>query len=91
MKNIITVEEYMKMLRKMVKENPEVKKYPIVSSSDDEGNSFNFVLFSPTVGKYIAYSYGDGEFFSAGDDGLEEALEDFKGKNVEILDVVCVN
>jgi hypothetical protein len=46
----MTLEEYMRALRKLVKQNPKAKKFKIVYSIDDEGNGFDDVKFGPTMG-----------------------------------------
>jgi len=63
--------EYIKTLQGMVKENPELKNYEVVYSADDEGNQFQAVYFSPTVGQYK-----HGEFMTSGD--LESFEQDFE-------------
>jgi hypothetical protein len=71
---------YIKTLQQMVKENPELKNYEVVYSADDEGNQFQVVYFSPTVGQYK-----DGEFMTSGD--LESFDMDSNFKN----NAVCIN
>lgn len=62
---------YIKTLSQMVKENPELKDFEVVYSADDEGNQFQVIYFSPTVGQY---KYG--EFMTSGD--LESFDMDFE-------------
>jgi hypothetical protein len=42
--------DYVATLNDFLNKNPECKEMEVVSSSDDEGNSYNKVLFTPTKG-----------------------------------------
>jgi hypothetical protein len=42
--------EYLKALNTLVKDNPEALDMVVVTSSDDEGNSFHLVNFEPCIG-----------------------------------------
>ena len=44
--------EYVERTNKLLKERPEIADFNVVSSSDDEGNSFNYVVYSPVIGVY---------------------------------------
>ena len=44
--------EYLRYLNKLAKDYPQTLELPVISSSDDEGNGFNVVLYHPTVGHY---------------------------------------
>lgn len=48
---------YVENLNKLLKERPETADFDVVNSSDDEGNSFNLVHYSPSV-----WNYEDREF-----------------------------
>lgn len=82
----LLLKNYIKMLQKIVKENPEAKDFILVSSSDDEGNSFSQVLFAPTLGIFTE----DGEFYSG-----DEDMDILKEFHPEIVDpkpnAICVN
>jgi len=39
-------------INKLLKERPETAYLEVVSAKDDEGNGFNLVHYSPTVGFY---------------------------------------
>ena len=58
----MTLNQYIQHLGKLLKDCPEAKDYQVVTSSDDEGNSFNPVNFRPGTG-----NYDGGEFSSDGD------------------------
>ena len=45
----MTVRHYINTLREMVKKNPEIEHYEVIYSTDDEGNTFQKVNFTPTV------------------------------------------
>jgi len=43
------VKEYLQTLLLMVKLNPKMEEFDVIYSSDDEGNDFKPVIFSPTL------------------------------------------
>jgi len=47
--------EYVENLNKLLKENPEIEAYEVVTSSDDEGNEYNEVDRPAEV---VSYLYG---------------------------------
>jgi hypothetical protein len=51
------LKEYLDNLKKIVKENPKVLEFEVISAIDDEGNGYSPVIFSPTLG-----TFEDGEF-----------------------------
>lgn len=65
----------------MLQEFPESAEFDVVYSSDDEGNEFCRVSYSPSLG-YFDGGYR-GEFYSA-DSISEDELE-------EELNAVCIN
>ena len=42
--------EYVENLNKLLNERPETAELDVVTSSDDEGNSYNLVHYTPSVG-----------------------------------------
>tara|TARA_R110002074_G_scaffold32309_4_gene90245 strand:- start:18791 stop:19000 length:210 start_codon:yes stop_codon:yes gene_type:complete len=48
----MTLEIYIKNLQEFVVENPEMSQALVVTSSDDEGNSYDHVHYSPSSGIY---------------------------------------
>ena len=60
-------------------ENPETLDMLVVSSSDDEGNSFSPVAFAPTKGIYENREFID-----------EGSIEDFE-RDKEEINAVCIN
>ena len=44
--------EYVEGMNKFLKDRPEVADFNVVSSSDEEGNSFNHVVYFPAIGAY---------------------------------------
>ena len=50
--------EYAENINKLLKERPEAADFDVVTSKDDEGNGYNLVHYSPSVGNYDE----DGEF-----------------------------
>lgn len=51
-------EKYLKHLNNIAKDHPEALDFDVITASDDEGNSFNQVHYTPSLG-YL----GDGSFF----------------------------
>lgn len=46
------LKEFAENINNLLKERPETAEYDVVSSKDDEGNGYNLVHYSPTVGNY---------------------------------------
>ena len=46
------LKEYYDTLTKMLEDNPEAGDLNIITSRDDEGNGYNDVVYTPTVGYY---------------------------------------
>lgn len=76
---IMTLKEYIENLNEFVKENPETLNMQVVTSSDDEGNSYSLVHFTPSKG-----IYKNREFISY------EQYEDWDREDSE-TNAVCVN
>lgn len=68
--------DYVATLNDFLENNPDCKEMEVISSSDEEGNSFNKVLFTPTKGHF------DGDGFI---DDVEELEDDQK------INAVCIN
>lgn len=49
----MTLKEFIKNLQIFAKENPEALSKRVIHSSDDEGNSFHTVIFTPTKAIYL--------------------------------------
>lgn len=43
----MTFERYVKVCNKMLENHPEYGKLPVIAASDDEGNSYFQVIFTP--------------------------------------------
>jgi len=72
---------YMAKLNELVRKNPKALQMDVVTSSDDESNSFNDVLLDPSIGVLYA-----GEFRTL------ESLKEYYGEDVEPdRHVVCLN
>jgi len=48
----MTFKEYAENINKLLKERPETADLIVVTSKDDEGNGFNMVHYTPSVGNY---------------------------------------
>ena len=44
--------EFAENINKLLKDRPETAYFDVVTSRDDEGNGFNLVYYSPSVGSY---------------------------------------
>jgi hypothetical protein len=80
------LKEYIEKLNKLIVENPESLEMDVITSSDDEGNSYNEVHFAPSLGRLDE----DGEFDPL---DLEEGEDQYCG-DASITDecnVVCLN
>lgn len=53
----MTFKEYIEGLQKLLEENPQCGNYLVVYASDDEGNSFHEVSYSPSTGIYNGEDY----------------------------------
>ena len=71
--------EFLDNLNKYAKSNPKSLELDVIPSSDDEGNSYNYVNYSPSKGVFQ-----DGEFIEEGE------LEDW-GVSKTNINTVCVN
>ena len=50
----MTMKEYVEGLVEFLKDNPETADFIVVTSKDDEGNGYNLVYQTPTIGYYDA-------------------------------------
>jgi len=75
----MTLKQYIRKLQEFAQENPETLDMLVVSSSDDEGNSFSMVQYAPTKG-----IYENREFVT------EDSIEDY-GRDKEEINAVCIN
>lgn len=76
--------DYVKNLVTELENNPEVGEYKTVYSSDDEGNSFQTVEFTPSCG-YFDGKY-QGEFYHQ-----EDLPYWFKDEKDEKINAICIN
>ena len=83
----MTLIDYIQSLRDFLNECPECAEMTVVMSSDDEGNSYNDVVYTPSKGWYIDQ---DRDFIS--EDVLKEgAEEDGEDYDPAIINAVCLN
>ena len=75
----MTLEEYLNNLNEFIAEHPEALHYTVVTSADDEGNYYNPVHYSPTLGLFK-----NGEFTHI------DNFEDCELDNDDIKSV-CIN
>lgn len=73
--------EFIENLNELVKQYPESLDMEVVTSKDDEGNGYNGVCFSPSVGYY---DEDERDFTSL------EMFEDY-GIGDDELNAICVN
>lgn len=48
----VKVKDVLASLQKLVEEHPEALELDVITSIDDEGNSFNPVYYTPTLGEF---------------------------------------
>ena len=46
------LKEYIKNLNDLIESRPETAEFDVVTSKDDEGNGYNLVQYTPSVGNY---------------------------------------
>ena len=73
------LKEFIANLNEFVKENPEALELDVITSKDSEGNGFNKVVYTPSVG-----SFDDGDFYD------EEQINEEGYEDMEI-NAVCIN
>ena len=47
-----TFKEYVDQLNRFAKKHPEVANFKAITSADDEGNYYNEVWYTPTIGAF---------------------------------------
>jgi hypothetical protein len=78
----MTLKQYIAQLNAVVKENPSAANFIVITSSDDEGNSYSPIYYSPTLGHYDS---DDKNFVD------EKSLKDYGLNSKKHIDAVCVN
>lgn len=78
--------EYIRELQSLIDENPEAAELEVVYSRDDEGNGFQSVYWTGTLGHYDG-DYG-GDFITK--QNLEEEPEEYEDSDYPI-NAVCIN
>lgn len=58
----MTFKEYLARLNQLLKERPELATATVIYSSDDEGNSFQKVIMSPTPWHFSGYEFIDEDY-----------------------------
>ena len=82
----MNLKEYIKNLSKLLEEHPEAAEFEVVTACDDEGNGFNRVYYTPSIGCYDA---DDKEFQSIA--SMLEDLADGERDEISESNAVCVN
>ena len=72
------LKEYIKELNKIIKENPEAKNLTVIYARDEEGNGFEEVYYTPSIGYFNDY-----EFYN-------DSGEEFKEKKLKV-NSICIN
>ena len=80
----MTLREYIKNLTTFAEENPESLDFQVVSSSDGEGNSYEGIYYTPSLGYYE-----DREFH--GEDYYEEYEAEYEAEDIPKMNSVCIN
>ncbi len=74
--------EYIEELKRMANENSKILNYNVVFAGDDEGNNFDEVNYTPTIGVFT----DEGEFFTSGDFEDEDL-----GMDEADINAICIN
>jgi hypothetical protein len=45
--------EYVENMNKLLADNPEIADYKVVYASDDEGNGYDLVHYTPSITQYV--------------------------------------
>lgn len=70
------LKEFLDNINEEVRTNPYILELDVITSGDDEGNSFNTVYYEPSVGLYK-----DREFTSYDENEMD----------VSDINVICIN
>lgn len=81
----MTFKEYIDTLNTMLYERPGLGSMDVVYASDDEGNEYHKVMYTPTLGYFDGEYQGD---FIA-DSLFEDYLEDYATQLV--ANAICIN
>jgi len=65
----MTLKDYMHQLIEIVEANPEALECEVLAATDDEGNQFNPVYYSPCLGNFV-----NGTFFVEEDNTPPNAI-----------------
>lgn len=76
--------DYIKGLRKLVKEHPEAALFEIVYAIDEEGNDFSHVYFGGTLGCFDKNDFTDEE-------SIKELIKDGSEPSDYPINAVCIN
>ena len=79
---MITLNQWLNSIQEMIKKNPKIGDYPLIYSSDDEGNDFHKVSADPTLAQVEDTNQWSLEIVGfLGDDTIAD----------EDCNVVCIN
>ena len=78
----MNLKEYIDNLNKLVKRHPEALEYEVIYAEDAEGNHYDGVYYTPTIG-FVC----DGEFVAETDFEIEHVNYDEPLKS----NAVCIN
>lgn len=78
------LKEFLNNIQEMVKKDPSLLEKNVIFAKDAEGNGFEEVYYSPSVGVYDTEEY---EFVPADSEDFEEEYEYTK----EDINAICVN
>ncbi len=76
---MITLKEFKENLDQLIKQYPEILNMRVIVSSDEEGNNYNDIFYTPTIGKYTE----DGQFEADTDELMRGTIKD--------CNAVCIN
>lgn len=83
------LKDVLKQLQELIEERPEVAEYEAVYSRDDEGNGYQTVYWTATVGHHDGEYHG--EFYAEEHLNPEDMGDDDFDANEYPLNAVCIN
>jgi hypothetical protein len=63
------LKEFINNLNEFILEHPEALDMQVITSIDDEGNGYNYVNYTPTIG-----FFEDDEFITESDENMNNAV-----------------
>jgi hypothetical protein len=79
----MTLGQYIELLKEVIEARPEARDFEVIFASDDEGNSFQSVTNSPTIG------HCSDEYFK--EFVAEDNFSEYEDEDPITANCVCIN